>query len=122
MEKESFEHYKIGIESIDAEHWELIQQLNILESLSCEDENIGVIFDNIVRLSENHFTNEERYMEVHKYPYLNFHSMQHKFIISNIKAQKEFGLTPMHLKSTIKLLEESIIDHIDKYDRQISKL
>lgn len=78
--------YSIGIPILDKEHKKLMNLINrFLSALHTEDEKttIKLTFDSLIEYTDEHFKNEEIFMEHHKYPDLKTHKKEH------IKLTKE---------------------------------
>ena len=78
--------YSLGIPILDEEHKKLLNLLNnFLSSIHTKNEKdvIKSTFDSLLEYTHEHFTNEEAFMEEHKYPNLKEHRKEH------IKLTKE---------------------------------
>ncbi len=78
--------YSIGIPELDKEHRKLVNLINTFLSTihtNDEKETIKLTFDNLLSYADEHFTSEEAFMELHKYPGLKEHRKEH------IKLTKE---------------------------------
>jgi len=120
------DNYKTGIESIDTQHKKLVDILNQLdESLQIGGDNKKVIslIDELVEYTEFHFTDEERFMQRHKYDSETFkvhHSVHQQFIKKIIKAKQACQNNPE--KVTDELLDflvQWLSNHILLTDKQM---
>lgn len=120
---------KIGVDKIDNQHRELIDRINnFLEkvnnsdtkTLSLELENI---FDFMAEYAKFHFSDEEKLMEEHSCPILDFQKMQHQFFLMEANKLKfdlkVKGLTQELLEKSQKLLVEWLRSHISGIDKKI---
>lgn len=82
----------VGEEIIDAQHQNLLNQINIIRQLtSSQDINIGLIRESIHFLYLyilNHLKYEEEYMLKHKYPAFIKHQKIHKIFIKSYEDIK----------------------------------
>lgn len=72
--------YSLGIPLLDKEHKKLLNLINtFLSSIHTKDEQSTIIstFDNLLKYTNEHFENEEAFMEKHKYPDLKEHKKAH---------------------------------------------
>ncbi len=72
--------YSLGIPILDKEHKKLLNLINtFLSSIHTKDEQSTIIstFDNLLKYTDEHFKNEEAFMEEHKYPDLKEHKKAH---------------------------------------------
>jgi hemerythrin len=121
MNRDSFVHYKTGIEEIDSHHWELIEEMNLISSF-IRTRNYNEATNLVTVLIENvkkHFKEEEKFMESFNYPYIEYHKQQHNQILSDL-LKIENMLKNVHVLTwdVTRSLHDAIVDHIDKCDLQ----
>jgi hemerythrin-like metal-binding protein len=120
MNKDVFKHYQIGISSMDAEHWALLEgmtEVNILVKKG----SILEAHEKIMKLKDlllDHFKHEEALMEISAFPFLIYHKEDHQKILSFLeKIYKNFPQTDYH-KDCIEPIERLIVSHFDSMDFQ----
>lgn len=130
MEKIVFDDsLMVGVDLIDEQHKELINRINNflakvevsdLKSFSSELEQI---FDFMADYASYHFSDEEKLMESHSCPILEFQKVQHQFFIMEANKLKfdlkTKGLTQELLTKSQKLLVDWIKSHISQMDKKI---
>lgn len=115
----------VGDDKLDNQHKHLLEQVNsLLEALAGGKNNLIVIeqalgfFDRYV---EEHFTDEERYMEEHQYPHLEEHRALHAKFIERYMQMKERIYTFASVDEMLIDLEVHLgrwwIDHIGGADK-----
>jgi hemerythrin-like metal-binding protein len=122
MSPEAFVHYKVGVENIDDEHWEILIVLNDINS-SCRENNYRGVVNKICqlkRLLQAHYASEEEMMERIKFPYLKYHRDAHLNILLELS-----NFYPLCVKKNMLMLEFSTaylykltVGHLDTLDRQ----
>jgi HAD superfamily hydrolase (TIGR01509 family) len=115
------ERYNIGYKEIDAQHKVLLDLLNELIDLaggSGHPDQITNIFHRLYEYVVTHFSTEERYMRICKYPRLAEHEAQHaSFIQKMIELNNAFDPEDPHLlDETLDFIKNWYIDHILKSD------
>ncbi|MCE1246680.1 MAG: bacteriohemerythrin [Firmicutes bacterium] len=115
-----------GFADIDNQHKELINRLNALFSAMTRGAGkaeIGKTIDFLGDYVIVHFSNEEKYMEQHKYPEASLHRTEHKKLIADFtKFKKEFeekGASATLVVNTQKFLTDWLINHIKKVDTKL---
>ncbi len=81
--------YTLGISSIDGEHQQLLSLVNtFIAALHTKDEKkvIASTFDSLLRYTEEHFKNEEEFMEKYNYPELAEHKKEHLKLTQEVMA------------------------------------
>ena len=83
----------VNDKKLDDQHKQLLEQVNsLLEALAGGKSNLIVIEQTLGfldRYIEEHFADEERYMEEHQYPRLEEHRALHSKFIEHYKQMKE---------------------------------
>lgn len=82
----------VGDEKLDDQHKHLLKQVNtLLEALTGEKNDPAVIertLGFLDRYIEEHFADEERYMEEHRYPHLEQHRALHVEFVERYEEMK----------------------------------
>ena len=115
------ERYNIGYKEIDAQHKVLLDLLNELIDLaggSGHPDQITSIFHRLYEYVLTHFSTEERYMRICRYPRLAEHEAEHAtFIQKMLELNNSFDPTDPHLlDETLDFIKTWYIDHILKSD------
>jgi hemerythrin-like metal-binding protein len=79
----------VGIESIDAQHRELIELLNNIHEArlqGAERATIGKLLTDGLRLTAAHFEHEEKIMKENGFPLLAEHKKEHDSLIDEVKT------------------------------------
>ena len=86
--------YKQGIERLDTHHQKFHEIINAIAELDHEkskEDKISLIFFKLMFYVENHFIDEENFMQEHNYPDFASHKEKHNvFIREVIKFQEEY--------------------------------
>ena len=115
----------VNDKKLDDQHKQLLEQVNsLLEALAGGKSNLIVIEQTLGfldRYIEEHFTDEERYMEEHQYPRLEEHRALHSKFIEHYKQMKEQIYTFASVDEMLIDLEVHLgrwwIDHIGGADK-----
>ncbi len=115
----------VGDEKLDIQHQHLLEQVNfLLDALAGGEKNLIVIEQTLRfldRYIEEHFADEERYMEKHQYPRLEEHRALHSKFIERYKQMKERIYTFASVDEMLIDLEVHLgrwwIDHIGGADK-----
>lgn len=116
----------VGVESIDAEHKQLIADLNELyEALHARKskERLAEILDKLILSASVHFRNEEDCFEKTGYPDREAHGLEHEDLLRQIhKVQFQFENSPNgRLPLDIMLfLRDWLLEHIRGADKKYS--
>lgn len=132
MDKIVFDdNLKIGIDMIDTQHKQLIERINnFLSKIETGDTKtfsteLEQIFDFMAEYALSHFNDEEKLMESHNCPILEFQKMQHQFFLMEANKLKfdlkQKGLTPELLMKSQKLLVDWVKSHITQMDKKIKE-
>ena len=128
MEKERFVYYTTHVSEMDAEHWEILHILDLMNNAirHSDLELLKTLSVNINKLLHAHYSTEERYMHSINYPYIKAHAAEHVIlkkemdtIINNIS--KLYAINCILADWLIKKLDKLLIGHIDDHDLQYSK-
>lgn len=125
------ESLKVGVDLIDEQHRQLIDRINnflarveVADTKSFSSE-LEQIFDFMADYASYHFNDEEKLMESHSCPILEFQKMQHQFFLMEANKLKfdlkTKGLTPELLTKSQKLLVDWIKSHITQMDKKIKE-
>lgn len=119
MKIESFKHYRLGLEEIDKQHWELFEILNKM-TISLPDSEIVELASTLNKLWFEHNITEESLMEEINFPYINAHKSSHEKM--NIEFKKFMSKFESDKKYTMEYykedLEKMMINHVDIMDSQ----
>ncbi len=115
----------VNDKKLDDQHKQLLEQVNsLLEALAGGKNNLIVIEQTLGfldRYIEEHFADEERYMEEHQYPRLEEHRALHAGFIEHYKQMKERIYTFASVDEMLIDLEVHLgrwwIDHIGGADK-----
>ena len=121
----AFEHYKLGIPNLDAEHWMLISTMAEVNRLVKEKyiPEAKALLDSLAVLLKNHCEAEEKFMAEINYPYRTYHATAHEAIIKKVqRAMDELNddSPDYAIKSFTNTLHDVFVTHIDSYDMQIA--
>ena len=120
MNTERFRHYILGIDSIDNQHRELFNNINIISELYDKKKLTIKEFEILQTQLERHFREEEVLMKSVGYPFVLSHTEWHNQLEAKIvEFIQRFNLSDK--KMIINFLEEMIINHIDNTDRNFSE-
>ena len=118
--------YSVGIESIDQQHKNLINLINMLQTTV--DYSTGEEFEReclaaVVDYTKTHFVYEEGLMSKYGYPDFEAHKAQHQKMIDKINdllaAYEEHPESAM--KNALDFLKQWLIRHINGTDKQYSE-
>jgi hemerythrin-like metal-binding protein len=121
MTTDRFVHYKLGIPGIDAEHFEMVKLMdNLIVAArlnSCSQ--LATEVDKIILSVTSHFLKEEIFIKDIGFKFANAHHEDHERLIyklSNLKTAE--CKLPIMISYYIAEVEDIIVDHLDRYDRQ----
>jgi len=120
------ESLKLGVSAVDEQHEEVFNHFNQLTNALQNGEGGSVVSDLLSyldRYTSTHFADEEKLMELHRYPGLELQRQQHSRFRENIAilSGQIANNTPMH-DIAIKVdavLIKYFITHIRKLDREL---
>ncbi len=111
--------------TIDEQHKQLLNQLNVLLEATIERKNKETIDETVVFLSkyiEDHLKYEEEYLAKHKYPNLEEHKEAHHYFEKKYeefkKKIKETGPSDSMLLEVESFLGKWWIEHIEHEDKK----
>ena len=114
----------IGITNIDNQHKRLFEILNELHDAnnSPDRETVAAAcLRNMVSYAEEHFRDEEEYMEFINYPEIECQRKEHKIFIDKIsdyeRAQTLMSYTPF--QDMLDFLKDWIVNHLQGKDQEI---
>jgi hemerythrin-like metal-binding protein len=112
--------YSLDIEAMDEEHQDIIDCMNHLYALHTQQagrSQLQQTLDELVRVTQNHFADEEAYMRKIGYPELLKHSIVHKHLLERLEKfsgqLKAQGKLPDDLFPFLKMWLKSHIGGID---------
>jgi hemerythrin-like metal-binding protein len=120
------DEYSVGIESIDQQHKNLINLINMLQTTV--DYSTGEEFEQqclaaVVDYTKTHFVYEEGLMSKYGYPDFEAHKAQHQKMIDKVNdllaAYEEHPESAM--KDALDFLKQWLIRHINGTDKQYSE-
>lgn len=118
ISKEVFQHYTLGIEAIDDEHWAILSLIDKICSLSKDEAEISM--NKIITLWNEHSNNVEIFLKEIEFPYIEYHMQEHKTIANKLEKLKErISDTNLICKFSASDLIRDIYSHIDHHDLQI---
>jgi len=115
----------VGISSIDDQHKksvEIVNRLHTAMGAGKGNEILDKIFNELINYTAEHFTTEEMYFKLHKYPQESIHKKEHEDLVKQVlELQKKFATrkTGMTL-STATFLKEWLGNHILSADKDYS--
>ena len=115
--------YSIGIESIDAQHQQLVNIINELKDgidNKKENEVLKETLPKLVEYSKIHFHDEEKQMEMAGYTDIHLHKAQHKILINQIiqvLEQLKSGKTNVSI-SLFDFLKNWLLKHVLDHDKE----
>jgi hemerythrin len=119
------DRYSVGIARIDAEHQKLIGLLNDLYSAMLEGRGrtvIDQVLHGMADYTQTHFANEERLMQLHRYPGYEAHKAEHENLTRQVKHLQEEARAgkPVISMEVMRFLQHWLTDHILGVDKQYS--
>ena len=119
----------VGDEKLDGQHQQLLKQVNLLlEAISGGKNNLLAIGESLKFLDhyiDEHFLDEEMYMQKHQYPQFEEHRALHVEFITRYSEMKNRVLAFDSADKILLDLENHLarwwIDHIGKADKQYAK-
>lgn len=116
--------YAFGVEKIDTQHKKLffiMEKISLLHDGSPNiRENIRRILYELSEYMQEHFRDEEVYMNAIGYPEIDHHKMLHAKIIEQVKSVASNGSNLGIIQTKLKfLIKKSMTDHIAYEDMKI---
>ena len=118
--------YSVGIEKVDNQHQKLIQNINdLFEAMSVGKgrEVIAKVLINLTEYTKEHFSAEEAFLILNKYPQLQEHRIEHLLFINKLNSFKlKLDKGDLHLSGeVIEFLKTWFIDHICTSDKKYAE-
>lgn len=115
----------VGDEKLDSQHRHLLAQVNTLLDALAGGKNNLIVIEQVLKFLnqyiEEHFADEERYMEEHQYPHLQEHRELHARFIERYTNMKKRIYTFDSIEGMLIDLEDHLgrwwIDHIGGADK-----
>ena len=122
MDLQVFEHYKLGIDHLDRQHYDLLGHLADISRAKTKDEACHLI-DNLVVDLDAHFITEVRFMESINYPYIAHHIETHKKLDKTFENLREKIVydTVFDASWVAKDTMRILLNHIDHEDMQYAQ-
>lgn len=120
------ESYSVHIKQLDEQHKKLFQIVNALYDAMKNGKGNDVlagVFDELINYTKLHFSTEENLLNIHNYPNLTAHKMEHERLVNQVlDLQKQFmdGGAALSIKVS-NFLKEWLMNHIKKSDIAYSK-
>ncbi len=114
------ETYSLGIPLMDAEHKQLLSLVNtFIAALHTKDEKkiIAATFDSLIAYTDEHFKNEEMFMEKYGFPALAEHKKEHQRLVREVKALNK-NKDYIFSENIADFLISWLTDHIMGEDRK----
>ncbi len=119
----------VGDEKLDGQHQHLLEQVNALLDALAGGKNNLIVIEQVLgfldRYVEEHFVDEERYMEEHRYPHLQEHRELHAEFIKRYTNMKQRIYTFDSIDGMLIDLEAHLgrwwIDHIGGADKDYAE-
>ncbi len=115
------EKFELGFKKIDDQHKKLVGILN--EVIEARNENkqaeiISKTLDELVKYTQYHFSDEEKFMEEHNYPRIDEHKLLHKELINEVeKITRDFNADNIEkVDEVFDLLIHWVLNHILEKD------
>lgn len=117
------ESYSVGIQTIDAQHKQLISLIAKLQDAMAQSRGRGVvgpILNEVVHYTRAHFATEEKLMESNGYPDFAAHRAIHTELTRAVlDLQSRFTAEEVALSvHTLQFLKEWLVDHIFGADQK----
>ncbi|AVK81897.1 bacteriohemerythrin [Campylobacter fetus] len=117
--------YSIGNNGIDKQHkklFELAKKAYIYANKNISRDDIRNIITEFFEYMKEHFRDEEVYMELIEYPYLEQHAAIHKDIISSMSNLIKTAKNVNDLKENLVVIAEKwLLEHILHHDIRIEE-
>ncbi len=120
--------YCLGFENWDAQHSELVQLLS--DAVECKkkcvdrgghvNEELEVIFNELLKYSRNHFDYEEAKMEKINYASASTHIKEHLFFIEQVKQMYSMKRNSEAVLDLTNFLTSWFLVHMQKIDRKLA--
>ncbi|MFC1489885.1 bacteriohemerythrin [Candidatus Latescibacterota bacterium] len=117
------ENLRVNIPTIDDQHlklFEMINNLHIIVKSGQGDKALKPLIYSLVKYVNNHFADEEKWMNKYDYPEIEKHKEEHMKYISNIKdfIKKYENNSPLLARDILISLANWYREHIIKIDKK----
>ena len=113
----------VGIEELDADHRELIELLNRLDTEVSEaagQEEIAEILGELVARTERHFRREEAIMAREHYPESDHHTRLHRALMAELQQFRQELSAGMEIGPEItEFIKRWLVSHIIESDKHL---
>lgn len=110
------EEYRLGITQIDEQHkylFEIVAQIANLDALTSTKEELKAILGELSRYMNEHFNDEEVYMQRIGFPEYENHRKLHREIIEFVNTSVTNSPTLAMIRTKLKfIIKKALIDHI----------
>lgn len=110
------EEYRLGISQIDEQHqylFEIVAQIANLDALTSTKEELKSILGELSRYMNEHFNDEEVYMQRIGFPEYENHRKLHREIIEFVNTSVTNSPTLGMIRTKLKfIIKKALIDHI----------
>jgi diguanylate cyclase (GGDEF)-like protein/hemerythrin-like metal-binding protein/PAS domain S-box-containing protein len=118
------EDYLLGVEIIDAQHFDLTQRINAIEEALINGVSLATIeaqCNGLYHEAKNHFATEESLMQVHGLNHMGAHKVAHHALLAGITAFKNelLGDTPY---LALPQMRDWLLEHIQHEDVQLAEM
>lgn len=123
INKERFNHYLVGDDNIDHQHWEILKSAENVENSTTKEEALHHIQETI-EMWIQHSLVEHRIMANIRFPFMNHHINEHENLMKRFEDVKGSLLDdskPYYASRYSNRLIELILTHIDNMDMQLTK-
>lgn len=114
MSPEKFEHYKLNHEVIDLQHLLIFEKVEKIVSKIKNTQCIKADIFELLDMVEKHLDTENYIMNEAKYPFINFHLLDHAKLVLAVYKLKTYTMTEStidDLYSIARIFETHIIDY-----------
>ena len=120
------EKLNLGVQEIDDDHKQLVDLMNRLEVQSADGKGFAIIratFMALIQKTEQHFEDEEAFMDSMHYPEATRHKFIHSKLLKDLKAhyedflashkvsEKTFQFLTLWLRAHITIIDKKYVDH-----------
>lgn len=113
-----------GIAEIDDQHRALALKVNALyeamKIASPDRAQAHSLYDELIDYTERHFLTESRMMGEARYPQIDAHNREHRFLLDELRALKGRIVDGEELQA-FRMLKDWLIDHIEKADKPMGE-
>ncbi len=117
--------FSVGIDSIDTQHKKLMDIINRVHdamTMGKTSDIIEKVFKELIDYTHEHFSFEEKYFEMYKYPDRGAHKRKHRFIFDEIdRMSKVEGQGTVLSIELMQFLTKWLTKHIKGTDKEYSE-